>query len=955
MDSVNPSPERTSVRPSADGAPASDASPPILAGAACESAAPDGRAPQFQQVAFEVERLLRDAGRPETWGALLKPLLAQRHGEVRAFHDAGATGRAVARAQSQLVDGIVRGLYATLGRGLRQSGNGTADGGGKQDRESRQDCALVALGGYGRGELNPASDVDLLFLRGGDADAKQQRLIDGILYPLWDLGFTVGHSARTIDETILFSRRDPTVLTALLEARLLAGSTQLFAKLRGRLRRTLAGKAGREFLRRKLAERDRRHAQFENSPTLLEPNVKESPGGLRDLHTALWATQVAFGVHQLEELEANGLCTPEELGELQAALDFFLRVRTQLHYLTGRRTDILVMEMQDALSAALGYTAQGGLHAVERFMREYYRHAVSVYLFSRTTLWRCSDRPGWARRGLRALRRRRLDANFAVDGGRIEFSNGGGVFLEQPLLALQLFLSCAQHHFTISEEVSRELRSALYSTRRAQALRSPAGNALFLRLLAAPHAAKALRMMHQLGVLAIFLPEFDELTGLIQYHLFHRYTIDDHSLRAVRYIDELPATTEPEIETLGRLAAKQANPGLVKLALLCHDLGKSCGGGHVASGTRMVRGIVQRLGLPKEEAETVIFLVQHHLLMNHTAQRRNLDDAAVVARFGQVVGSVERLEMLYLLTYADTRAVGPNVWTTWKGALLLELYEKGARYLCRELDVGDTIEQIMRQARAKVERQAGEEIEAEEIERFFELMPPRYFCTCRPEQIVRHIVARREAANTPLVMRRFPAETAGQTELLVITEGRRGVFSKIAGILAARRINILAAQVYTDLEGMAVDTLWVDSAQRQPVGDPGLWPAVEEDLRKVLAGDLDVRALIRSQDRFYSLSKRRPRLLPSSVHIDNTVADECTVLDIVAEDHVGLLYAITQTLYDQGLDIVLAKISTEGNRATDTFYVTDSQGEKLLDSGAQEALARAVREALEESFAMAPA
>jgi [protein-PII] uridylyltransferase len=849
----------------------------------------------------------------------LKTLMAAAQERIRHEHDAGARGRNVVRHLTALVDDVVRTVFQ-----YAQT----------QYPEATEPCALVALGGYGRGELNPFSDIDLMFLC---QKTPPDQLIRETLYLLWDVGYTIGHSTRTRRDVVTMADTDLTAQTAMLEVRLLEGEQALFTWFReevGHRRFTLRRRQA--FIRHKIAEYRQRHAGFANTVNLMEPNVKESPGGLRDYHTALWLSTAYYDASTVASLVDQALLTPSDQEAIEAALDFLFRVRNALHYRRGRKNDLLSVEVQEPLAAALGFQPSEHKLAVEHFLKAYYMHANVLFNLcvtiieavthpSRPKFWRLLRRP------------RQIGEGFILVDGYVQHEDPlfDTSLSAHPVQLIQAFAKAQEYRAPFAPPLSRTLKAQATILANDTVQRAPEIAAAFFRILAYPHAAATLREMHRHGVLEAYLPEFAPLTCLVQHDLYHRYTVDEHTFRSIEVLEGLAETPEPALQPLARLYQQTADKALLKFALLLHDLGKDVGPGqasHVYRSRELAEVVCQRLALPAEQAQMIQLLALHHLAMNRIAQRRDITDDKVIAEFASIVETVSGLEQLYLVTYADTSAVGPDVWNTWKGTLLADLYRRTLAYLLRQspMTPASTAE-LHRRLHPAIREALEPQYDEEDIDHFLEAMPLRYLVATPPEQIARHLMMSYPALRAPVVLHPEHNFSGGFTNVTICVAERRGVFSMIAGALSRHKLNILGAHIYTSCHGVAVDTLQVETIDRAPVTDAQVWQHIEADLLAALRGELQFE--LQATSRRLSPQERKLQAFakPPQVLVDNKSSDSHTIIEIQAQDQLGLLYTLTRVLYDCGLDVALAKISTEANRAIDVFYVTDTAGQQITD------------------------
>jgi [protein-PII] uridylyltransferase len=870
--------------------------------------------------------------RQEAMG-VLRQYVRDETARTRAAHLAGAGGIAVTRQLAAVIDQVVVESYHFLWRSPLFS----------QPRRPPR-VGVVAVGGYGRGDLNPSSDLDIVVLHPPQEDDLSTQFMIQLTYFLMDMGLDLRYSNRSVANCVQMARSDLSTKTSFIEARPLVGDAQLLEQFRRTVQRELLGKGVDRFIQAKVDERSRRHAKFHGSVSVLEPNVKESPGGLRDFHTALWTGATRFGVRSLEELAATGVLTDVEHRAAARAYDFLLRVRTDLHFAQPWKSDVLAIEVQEDTALRLGYGENGTGLPVERFMREYYHQAREIYRMCSSVLNRCRPQERGIGKVLEYMSRKELDHGLVVARGEITVKERGrDPFQARPSLILEVFALSLQMGLGLSEDVKVLIRAHLGAI--DDAFRADHQHSrLFMTLLKHPHATRALRAMHEVGVLSAYLPEFEPITGLVHHDLYHKYTVDEHTLRAIEHLDELPEAPEKEIREFAKLFQSIPNPEVLRLALVYHDVGKTKGIDHVDESAELFRAAVPRLGLSEKNADQVELLVKNHLLMNHLAQRRDITDPKVIVEFAETVRNIENLKLLCALTYADTRAVGPDIWTVWKGALLWELYMRTYKHFTQEDEVVVTGEALIEQVKGEVLAGLSGRISEAAVDEFFRAMPYKYVVSTSADVIAQHVQLIAGLQEGTLATKHTHHLDTGYSELMVCTPSKAGNFSKIAGTLAAHQLNILGAQIYTRNDGLALDTLQIASLEKKPILDERLWQRLNDELFTVLVEGQEVPY---RPGRTIFDKKERALPVATVIEVNNRISDMYTVIDVTTQDRLGLLYLITTTLFTLGINIHLAKVSTEATRAIDVFYVTDLMGEKIADEEAIEEVRTALHTALD--------
>lgn len=794
-------------------------------------------------------------------------------------------------------------------------------------------CAMVAVGGYGRAELAPYSDLDLLFLHAGRRAAQMRLFVERVLRLLWDAGVTVGHSFRTVGECISAARSDPHLQTALLTTRLIAGNGTLLDSLRATLEREHR-KRGDDFMAALWHGRNERYIRFGASVCLQEPNIKESAGGLRDLHTALWAAQARYGCGTLEELHAREHISHAERKSAENAYDFLWRVRYATHLLAGRKTERLALDMQTTLAAEFGYNTEPHLLASEKFMRDYYRRARELQQFSESLLARASKPEMSRARWFKRSRSERLAEPFTINEGQLHLEGNEQLFKQNPLLMLDAFAIAQAACVPLGNTLREAIKLSLNAVDRNFRATGEAADAFLKLLRRRGRVGYVLRLMHEVGFLGRYLPEFERITMLIQHDLYHHYTVDEHTLKAIEALDQLHEGRDQQRAHLRAAFDETEDAALLYLSIMLHDIGKGRGSGHIPRGTKIAARICQRLRLSAEAAAKVVLMVEHHVTMARLALRRDLNEPQVTADFAAQVESLDGLNMLLLLTYADLNGVAPGVWSDWKGTLLWELYQRARAHLACDHAPANGHKELGWFKEQIVASLAGE-FPLSEVERHLALLPERYTRITRHEAVAAHLrlIGQLE---TDILKCCWQHRGSASTELTVCARDRHGLFAAIAGTLAAHGIEILSAEVYTREDGQAVDVFMLrEAATHQAVGEYR-FAAIEGALLSAVAGESDVAALVErwrtnnAPRRRTSHVRVRRRALPHIV-CDNEASPSATMIEIHAIDEPGLAYKIARALVSLRLDIMCAKIATEKSDALDVFYVTDEQGRKLSE------------------------
>ncbi|MCI0547332.1 MAG: [protein-PII] uridylyltransferase [Candidatus Rokubacteria bacterium] len=892
---------------------------------------------QLRRVEAQAERGFQggEAERAERRRRLRLELLRQHlHSNLdflRAAHLGGASGQQSVQAYAAFMDGFLTALFRLAVADARREAGPPVS------------LVLVALGGYGRGELQILSDLDIMLIYDGEMGPYLQRATQGLLYLLWDLGLQVGHSVRSLPDCLAIARTDFASRTSMQHARYLVGDRRLWNRFRKVLAENIYRKDFAQFLETTLAERDQRYRKFGASPYMGEPNVKESAGGLRDIHTAMWLASTKFGARTLRELAEKGLITGREQRATDEALTLLWRVRNELHFLAGHKNDVLSRDIQPQIAKNFGYLGDDVALAVEKFMRDYYLHARVIHRVSRRLIARCQETLSRRATVGRRLRQEALADGLFVMDERIHLVDPDGrAFRQDPARLMKVFWHAHRLGFELGIDVERAIEASLDLVD-DDFRRSPEVRDLFLAICRTwGRAAHTFREMHELGFLGRYLPEWDALTCLVQYDVYHRFTADQHSLIAVENLEGLAPASGGDAEGNARVLQELARPDLLAMGMLLHDIGKGRGHGHVAKGIPLIEALTERIGLPPDDADKVVFLVAHHLTMSHIAQRRDIDDPKTVASLAEVAATPERLRMLYLLTVADMRAVGPGVMTGWQAQILWELYARTMRAL-----TGGRMERPSREAVVERVVEAMHRPDARSaVAGHLAMMSDRYLATTSAQRIAAHLLLVERLEDDPVATELFHHPGLDSSDLVIVTKDIVGLFALIAGSLAAQGINILSAQIHTRGDGIAIDTFQVNDPFGEAVTEEARWRRVLDMLRRVIRGEQSVEALLASRRASRPVAESVPG--PPKIAIDNRLSDTHTVIEVKCPDRVGLLYAITRTLSNLGCDIGSARIATEIDQAYDSFYVTDREGRRLEDPEAMDRIRDALDEALQK-------
>ena len=874
--------------------------------------------------------------------AVLRAHLAEGRAEIRRRFDAdpraAESGRRVARETSFLIDQLIRALYDFTTTQLYPLANPS----------EAEKIALVAVGGYGRAELAPYSDIDLLFLLPYKLTAHCEQVVEYILYRLWDLGLKVGQSARSIEECLARAKGDLTILTALLEARYLWGERALFDSFRKRFRKECVAGQGEAFYAAKLAERKQRHEKFGPSRYALEPNIKEGKGGLRDLQTLRWIGRFLYGADTIDKLVDEGVLTRDAAHRFDRAEAYLWTLRCHLHYLRGRAEEKLTFDIQLEIARRLGYRDHAGNNAVERLMKHYFLTAKSVGELTRffcTAVEAQHVKRSFIRLPSIGLRKRELEG-FGLDGGRLSVPNAKH-FDKHPLDLLRIFRVAQKHELDIQPMTFTWIAGKAKLIDKAYR-ENPEANTIFMKILTSRSKGPevAARRMNEAGVFGRFVPDFGRVVAQMQFDMYHHYTVDEHSIRAIGLLAAIERGELKDDHPLSTaiLHKQIASRRVLYVAVLLHDIAKGRGGDHSVLGAEIALKLCPRLGLDAAETETVAWLVRHHLLLSSTAFKRDLADPKTIEDFARQVQSPERLRLLLVLTVVDIRAVGPGGWNEWKRALLRTLYEAAEERLrLGHKQHGRT--EIVEQRQEELQRALGwkasvARAHARRLPDSYWLAEPAAWQLANARQVAAAEAHFGDA--TPNVVVENDPES-GATRVSVFTPDREALFYRICAGLAGAGANIIDARIHTTRDGMALDNLLVLNARGQPYADRKLRNRLVKAVEAALASPATPPLPPIDSERRSTAFQVAP-----SVVIADRASTRTTVVEVNARDRPALLAGLAAAINVQGHAIHSAHIATYGERAVDVFYLTRADGRKLDEQQSDE-LREALLEAADEA------
>ena len=875
---------------------------------------------------FNSARFDSDLKSTENALPLFRDALKHGHAALKEHHLHNARAAEIVQAQSWLMDNLLVRAWKLHLHLL----------------SPKTKIALIAVGGYGRGELHPYSDVDLMFLLEKEGDETLKKFVEVLVRFLWDMGIEVGHSVRTLKDCVIEAKKDITVATNIMESRLLHGDPALLEKM---MQRTAPGKIwpSKKFFAEKWREQINRHHHFHDTAYNLEPNIKEGPGGLRDIQMIAWVTQRQFGTRSLHDLVDYGFLTEDEHRSLIRGRNFLWQIRIGLHYLAGRREDRLVFDLQRGLATQLGYKDRDSALAVEQLMKKYFRTIKELSLLNEILLQHFQEvilTKGQPK--IRSINRR-----FQARGDFLEAKNAK-IFERMPYAIMELFLVMAQNPKLkgVRAQTIRQLRASLHLIDR-KFRKDITCRSLFMELLRQPQGiTHELRRMNAYDVLGAYLPAFGKIVGQMQYDLFHVYTVDEHTLFVLRNVRRFMVSEfADEFPFASQLVEQIVKPERLYIAALFHDIAKGRGGDHSELGEDEVQKFCQIHDISGYDTRLISWLVRNHLIMSWTSQHLDINDPQVVEDFARKAIDKEHLDFLYLLTVADMRGTSPKVWNTWKGSLLAQLYSRTLQLLrsgfSERIDTDKRV-QLAQSDTLNLLRQ--QKLNIKEIEKHWQRMGDTYFLRHTTEQLAWHTesILKHENKKLPLVTSRYNPEV-GATEFMVFCNDRDGLFVRITDVLARQNLGIVDARLHRTDDHHLLDTFMVLDDNGNPIS------------RKTALKELDERihaALIDENYKVYSGQIRIPRQLkhfpvPTTVQFSTSLSGDYNLLEIITQDRPGLLKEIAQVLDSKHINIESARIATYGARAEDLFFITDRENRPVADPKVLDTLRHALSDSLE--------
>ncbi|MDW4499004.1 [protein-PII] uridylyltransferase [Sulfitobacter sp. D35] len=852
---------------------------------------------------------------------------------AEAFRAEPFAARPMTRAYAHLTDRLVCSVLHVATEVLHPKANPTAS----------ERLAVIGVGGYGRGEMAPYSDVDLLFLTPYKITPWAESVIESMLYMLWDLKLKVGHASRTIRDCLRLGQEDFTIRTSLLEHRRIAGDAALAEKFDTRLREDLFAGTGREFIEAKLAERDARHVK-QGQRYMVEPNVKEGKGGLRDLQSLYWIAKYIHGVDKAADLVPLGVFTAAEYETFAAAEDFLWAVRGHLHLLSGRATEQLTFDMQVAVAEALGYEDSGGRRGVEIFMQAYFLHATEVGDLTRIFLTKLEAENVKAEPLLERIfrRRRKIKDSYTVINNRIAIADDGA-FLSDPLNLLRIFEEALRTGMLIHPDAMRLIKSNLHLVDDEMRNTPEAQRIFFDLLLKHGNPERALRRMNELGMLAAFIPEFEPIVAMMQFNMYHSYTVDEHIIQCITNLSQIErGELEEDLPVASSILKSGVDRKVLYTALLLHDIGKGRPEDHSILGAQISRKVAPRLGLNKADSETVEWLVRYHLLMSDMAQKRDIADPRTVRDFAKAVQTVKRLDLLCVLTVCDIRGVGPNTWNNWKAVLIRALY----RQTRRALETG--LEDLNRENRgAEAKKALREKLKDWPRKDLLAETGRHYDPYWQGLHVTAHEVFAsllRDIGDDEIRIDLHPDEERDATRACFVMADHPGIFARLAGALALVGAQVVDARSYTTKDGFVTDAFWIQDSEGQPY-DAARLPRLRQMIEKTLRGEVVAREAFKTKDKVRK--RERAFRVPTHITFDNEGSEIYTIIEVDTRDRPGLLHDLARTLAASNVYIANAVIATYGEQVVDTFYVKDMFGLKYYSLGKQRTLEKRLREAID--------
>jgi [protein-PII] uridylyltransferase len=843
-----------------------------------------------------------------------RTLLKQEKEKIQTWHRQGAGGREVVQAHTSLIDKLIRHLIIALIAHKPYS-----------KAKILEEFALVAVGGYGRGEMNPFSDIDLLFLRPEKFKKTADEFIQDLISIFWGIGMEIGHSCRTIKECVQLAKEDMTIKTSMIETRFLIGDKGIYEKFNHSFDNNVLRKNIKTFLQSKLKEKYDRYGTDEGLMCAREPNVKDGLGGLRDYHTALWATAVRFGGLSLREIGTNDMISLKEINDLYESVNFILRVRNELHYLTGKKTDVLLLDIQKDLASNLGYTGETETAGPENFMQEYFLHATNIFKSSQTIFELCRQTKNRLQSALQSFTQNSLGNGFiAKDSALVMEGDAEEIFQKDKTLLFKLFSLCMENDLKPDVQLKRHIRryKHLLDAEFIKAQGAVIKEFLF-SILKNSQSVKSLRLLHESEILGQVLPEFGKAHCMVNYDFYHRYTADEHSMRMIRFLEQLADSGGTETEELAEIYHKLPEQFLLKFAFLLMSIGKDHGSQTRSNQIAILSGIAERFRLIPRRLRLVSFLIENQNEMIETALHQDIQQPAVIQSFAQKAGNEEGLELLYLMSYAELRAVAPGTWTAWKNVLLSDLFQNTLAYLKRP----ESLNEKSATTRDEVLNTLKQEVPVTEIEQHLNQLPVDYLLSASPAEVALHLRLIRSLKGKPYILHHEYHDDGKFHSVTLCCLAKLEAFKKLVGTLTAKNLNIRDARIFLKKDGIAIISVQV-AETKEDQSDLKVWKSVKENLGKVFSGEMDLKTLLKTRTRFVTSKNAKTAIIPK-IKVNNTLKTPFTEIRVEARDHIGMLFKIAKVFADMGIQVHHAKISIRGDRGIDVFNVS-LNGKKIV-------------------------
>lgn len=843
-----------------------------------------------------------------------KDLIEREQQKIKEWHRTGAGGREVIQALTGLIDEVIRQVVKTL-----------SELDAYQAKNLTDTFALVAVGGYGRGELNPGSDIDLLFLLQRKMNSTLDRFIQDIISVLWGIGLEIGQSCRTVKECQMLAQDDPTIRTSMIQTRFLTGNYSLYQNLSNSVRKNVLKKKAKEFLNENLKTIFESSDTREGVTSHPEPDIKNGPGGLRDYHAALWAVAVSFDGVSIQEIQRNDVVTAKELGQLGKSVDFLLRVRNEAHYRKNKKFDVLQMNIQKRLAANLGYPGPDGKGDAESFMRDYFMHATRIRHICADIFYRCLEVNPNLQNILNQLQQTHLEKGFVVKKNKLSAQDLNEDQLKNNTsLLIRVFELCQQYGLQPDTQLNRLIRQNAELVD-SNFIASPQVSKFLLGVLDHPHSEIVLRLMHEAELLARLLPEFGQSQYRISFDFYHRYTADEHALRMVHFLEKLADHSDKKLKTFKERYNESDQRPILKLACLLHSLEKEGEKVPTSKIRESLTRVFKDLALSPQQRELLVFLIHELHTLKEFAFHEDIHDPAIIRRLGDLIETPQKLDLLLLMSYAELNAVAPGTWTSWKRSLLTEMHQRTREYLVRPASLNEKPQTTRQTLYTRLADQLPREI----IDRHLETMPDDYLHAAESDEIVEHIRLVEKKGDDDFAIKFIDHPSGEFFDLILCGQSNSGLFKNLVGTLTARALNILSAQIFSRKDGLAMIIVQVGSQKAINIfgSVETVWKEIEINLKDLLNQTKTLKDLLKERTRLLSEEPGEAAIEPN-IHFENPSDNPFTLIRIEARDHPGMLYKIAHTFREFGIRPHRAQIATRGGRGIDVFSVS-LDGRKL--------------------------